>query len=128
MRPGPARRGSFPLLVLSLALLPAAVAGAAFFPGPESAYTRHFGFAAALGDFDEDGHPDVILGDTFLRVATGNGEGLFEIPPVPEVDPQDGISQVVVVDLDGDGHLDLAGPGAPPPVALGRGDGSFARL
>lgn len=91
--------------------------------------------AIALADVDEDGNPD-LLGthfNGFLRVQLGLGDGSFgpqmSGPRLPGVG-DGGFRHVLVEDLDGDGHADLAA--ADPSVSnvivlTGRGDGTFQR-
>jgi hypothetical protein len=82
------------LAVAVAAALPAAPASAVvtppwdpFFAGPATvadfgAATRPFGIAA--GDYDEDGHVDLVVGRTTGNVAfvKGNGDGTFQAPTV----------------------------------------------
>jgi hypothetical protein len=89
------------------------------------------------GDWDEDGHVDaacLIPSLPFVLLLPGNGDGTFGDPftglPFPLVagaDPQD----LIAIDLDGDGHLDLATANRADDsvsVFLGDGNGSFHAL
>ncbi len=96
----------------------------------------------ACGDFNEDGHPDLAVTthswwysgyyeswqhDPGLVVLTGDGSGGFTRTLTLEVEPV--LSDLISVDLNHDGHLDLVAnslyydPGYS--VLLGRGDGTF---
>jgi hypothetical protein len=84
--------------------------------------------AFAVGDFNEDGKPDLavdaVAGSNATIVFLGNGDGTFlQLPPIPNVG---GFIQGKVVDLNDDGHLDLVTCGnGNSTVYLGNGDGSF---
>jgi hypothetical protein len=77
--------------------------------------------SVATGDFNRDGNLDVAISIKFGGVAVllGNGNGSFQ----PEVDYSLGESDVVVVDFNGDGKLDLVTAGVY--LLLGNGDGTF---
>ncbi len=92
---------------------------------------------AAYGDFNGDGRLDVGSGDvlvcdsiscTFvLDLAFGLGDGTFETPGRADMgSPSD---DVAALDLDGDGHIDLAACGTSAGghvrIGLGLGDGTF---
>lgn len=108
---------------------------------PAVGYSEANAVAVATGDLDGDGHPDVVVGKEAateqaadaVDVLLGNGDGTLRAAvgyPVAL-----GISwSVAIVDLNGDGHLDLAvadGPGNLRNFAgevswlLGNGDGTF---
>src|SRR5258706_3489486 len=74
----------------------------------------------AVGDIDQDGKPDLVLGSydgtTWLR---GNGDGTFGASNVVGSDPADFI---VVADLNGDGHPDVVGGAR---LYAGHGNGTF---
>lgn len=88
--------------------------------------------SVAAADLDEDGNPDIIVGnwDTTISVFLGNGEGNFGAPITYSTGPAitGGETNLATSDFNGDGHVDLA-------VSLGnefrisffegRGDGSF---
>ncbi|NNF41610.1 MAG: VCBS repeat-containing protein [Phycisphaerales bacterium] len=79
----------------------------------------------ALADVDEDGILDLLVAHGSVDAVTlgrGNGDGTFQ--PVTTISA--GRHEVVVVDLDGDGHLDLAQPiDGGFARRLGNGDGTF---
>ncbi|MEQ8713193.1 MAG: LamG-like jellyroll fold domain-containing protein, partial [Cyclobacteriaceae bacterium] len=88
----------------------------------------------ALGDFDNDGYQDVLVGDGFTNqmiVMPNDGTGQFN-GTNQFVALTDAASDVAVADFDGDGYLDIASgmynftPEATEiAVALGNGDGTF---
>jgi len=84
----------------------------------------------AVGDFNGDGIPDLVLGDDFIIVTIllGNGDGTFTQGQTLE----DG-NFFAVADFNGDGILDLAVLDGNPGIAklsilLGNGDGTFSFL
>ena len=96
----------------------------------------HLYIVPALGDFDEDGHLDLIAlgggnGPSGVTVYFGDGRGAFA-SPVFVNGFQEAPADATVADLDGDGALDLAiynsvnlfGSGGIV-VRFGHGDGTF---
>jgi hypothetical protein len=86
---------------------------------PEGAY------CIALGDFNNDGKPDLVVtdGDGFT-VSLGNGDGTFQKPMFHST----GLSYyLAVADFNNDGNLDIvvANVASTVSVYLGRGDGTF---
>jgi hypothetical protein len=84
----------------------------------------------AVGDFDEDGTPDLAIpapDQRAIYVFFGNGDGSFRQGPVlPYSGPFAGVD-IVARDLTGDGHLDLAlATGNLVQVFFGSGLGSFS--
>jgi hypothetical protein len=84
---------------------------------------------AAIGDINNDGHPDVIVTDTPNSVVfplLGDGTGHFNPAPIVA----SGASPVLgkLYDLNGDGNLDLLvqGNDGYSLIYLGKGDGTFA--
>ncbi len=68
----------------------------------------------AIGDFDLDGHPDIVLGETAaggrLFMLSGNGKGNFSEAPLDFDDggsPWSPLTAIVPVDIDADRDLDL---------------------
>ena len=82
----------------------------------------------AVGDFNEDGKPDLVVatiaGPQSNIVLLGNGDGTFrQQPPTPN---SSGFFHAAVVDLNGDGHKDLVlAENGGISVSMGRGDGTF---
>jgi hypothetical protein len=86
----------------------------------------------AVGDFNEDGHPDVVAigspGDgaaSSMTVLLGKGDGSF---PTQTNFAWDGAGPIAVGDWNGDGHADLAvanGVGGTVEITLGDGHGNF---
>jgi hypothetical protein len=83
----------------------------------------------AVGDFNGDGNPDIILINNFssggrAQVYLGNGKGGFSKGSTPEISA---FSLCVVVgDFNNDGKLDLAVGGENTlDILLGKGDGTF---
>jgi hypothetical protein len=73
--------------------------GFSFIASVAPAYSSH----PVLGDFNEDGHADVVFSGAYLM--TGNGDGSFE-PPVQVA--SGGNLRATAARLDADPHLDLA--------------------
>jgi hypothetical protein len=98
--------------------------------GPPTPYrTGHYPYGLAIGDLNEDGHPDLIVandGDTTVTVLLGLGDGRFA--PGVSVPLRSAVGGVTVGDVDLDGHLDvlamLTGVDEVS-ILFGRGDGSF---
>ena len=83
--------------------------------------------AAAVGDFNGDGIPDLAVCDYpgTVSILLGNGDGTFQTPRVINTNAGPTYS-IAVGDFNGDGLLDLAVGGADlVSVLLGNGDGSF---
>lgn len=93
----------------------------------------------AVGDFDEDGVPDLAVVGWWswashpvpnVSVLLGNGDGSFGIPATLDDDTWSWSWSLAVADLDGDGHLDLAvgDDERGLDLFLGKGDGTFHRF
>jgi hypothetical protein len=104
---------------------------------PRSDFGSGFSFGLAYGDFDRDGHLDlVVAGENGLGVLLGHGDGSFA-PPAGDSFGQ--ANSVVVADFNHDGLSDLVvgyqltySQGTPTAaqlgILLGHGDGSFAAV
>ncbi|HXU13144.1 MAG TPA: VCBS repeat-containing protein, partial [Candidatus Binatia bacterium] len=110
-------------------------AGDGTFQGPAQAHADRYSSDLALGDLDHDGIPDLVYAavrDNEISVSLGIGDGRFG--PESFFPVGDGPSAVVLADLNGDGHLDIAvanGDQYPDlqddnvSVLLGHGNGAF---
>ena len=88
----------------------------------------------AVADINGDGKLDLIVTDQcesnsicntgFLAVLLGNGDGTFQSPLTSAVPSPQSVSQLILADFNGDGHLDVAS-GAGNFLLLGNGDGTF---
>jgi hypothetical protein len=86
--------------------------------------------AVVAGDFTSDGKPDLVVANggnaPALQVLVGNGDGTFTAGTHIGIGPS--ISQLVAVDLDGNGQLDVvAAMSSTVAVFPGNGDGTFQR-
>lgn len=85
----------------------------------------------SIGDLDEDGLPDLLIGDYYggtITVAIGNGSGAFLESSLVSA-PGD-VFAVTLADLNGDSRLDIIASsysGSAALVAFGRGDATFRR-
>jgi hypothetical protein len=82
----------------------------------------------AVGDFNHDGKPDVVVANQTagVTVLLGNGDGTLQ-PPVEYPGNSSGSVLLTVADINGDGNLDVvtANYGDSISVFLGTGTGAF---
>jgi hypothetical protein len=101
------------------------------FKAPLASATGGSPHTVAVGDFNGDGKPDLVLGDNFnasIDVLLGNGNGTFGPPSVLKVGiPGSVVETPVVADFNGDGKQDIALTTDLGDVAVfqGNGDGTF---
>lgn len=86
------------------------------------------GFYPAVGDFNEDGIPDVAIPDTdhSVTILLGNGDGTFTRGTSPTTLLENGA--IAVADFNSDGHMDLAvadQESETVSILLGDGHGGF---
>ena len=80
---------------------------------PHLALGNDFPQGIAVGDFNEDGHQDVMVGGAngtnLLSLFLGDGAGHFGAPSHPTIAPSSGgaVADITAGDWNGDGHLDL---------------------
>ncbi len=116
--------------VLAAPTLGAAVARLDW-PNPQRIATSNLTQAVALGDFNEDGIPDVATtGGTYaqpLVILLGNSDGSYTTAPALSL-PTFFLGSIAVADFNGDGKQDLALLDAAANaviILLGNGDGTF---
>ncbi len=104
---------------------------------PAAAFnTGSFPFGIAVGDLNGDGILDLAVTnimDSSVSVLLGNGDGSFNTLPPIDIGVPIGPAGIVIADLNGDGHADLAmstgiSNGDTVTVLLGNGDGTFQPL
>lgn len=83
-----------------------------------------------LADINNDGFDDYVVSGYFvgaIKVGLSNGDGTFRLYS-QSIDAPGGFNDTRLVDLNGDGHLDLVNDSSTGIYrALGNGDGTFAR-
>ncbi|MFJ8159449.1 FG-GAP-like repeat-containing protein [Streptomyces sp. NPDC096136] len=90
-----------------------------------------FPASVGVGDFDEDGKPDLATANTNtnnVAVVLGNGDGTFGAATRFGLAGGTGPQGIAAADLNGDGHLDLVTSNSSTgtlSVLLGDGDGGF---
>jgi uncharacterized protein YjdB len=79
----------------------------------------------AVGDFNEDGFPDVaaVYPSYTLSIYLGKGDGSFTAGATYPDGPE---GPLYVADINGDGHLDLLSLTNGPFLYYGKGDGTFS--
>ncbi len=103
-------------------------AGGIFDAARTIAYGSAPAYALAIGDVSGDARPDLVIGDAqgVVHRLLNDGSGTFT--PAPPLQAGAGLRSLVLVDLDRDGHLDIATANTGDDsvsVFLARGDGSW---
>jgi FG-GAP-like repeat len=117
------------LLVSGAAATGATGAGPSFAAGPPLPLGPTPG-AAAVGDFNGDGSPDLAIANpnyyrSDVRALLNDGAGHFRLAPGSPLKAGDEPRSVVATDFDGDGKLDLAVASQKVRILLGAGTGQF---
>jgi len=103
--------------------------GGGFTAAPGSPIQEPNGGFVAVGDFNGDGHSDLVV--TGLVVLLGDGTGKFTVASSPQIAlPGQPAGSVAVADFNGDGRSDIAlcDSGGKVMVLLGDGLGGFLRI
>ncbi len=104
------------------------------FTAPVTYATDRSALQITVGDLDGDGRSDLVAATftdalhTIIYSFIGRGDRQLAAPISQLIELTDGVSQLALGDLDGDGVLDLALTGRGSYVMHGRGDGTFTDL
>lgn len=95
------------------------------FEPPRTAYGGELAHRVVVGDFNEDGRPDALVGnaDDRLVLLPGRGDGTFEAPQFVPIFYQNAVD-LDIVDADRDGHLDVVVVIGDDAVQILHGDGT----
>lgn len=87
-------------------------------------------YACELGDLNEDGNLDLVVGNDTApsRVMLGSGTGTFELKGT--LGAPTSVRSVTIAEVDGDGHLDvlMTCRGRPNQIFFGDGTGGFPQV
>lgn len=81
------------------------------FAGPQTIAPWTAGNPVAAVDVDGNGHPDVVANGNNLSVILGRGNGSYDRPWLYPTALTDSYHTTYAIDMNGDGRLDLVGPG-----------------
>ncbi|MFD1956636.1 FG-GAP-like repeat-containing protein [Paenibacillus thailandensis] len=93
-----------------------------------------FPLPPTIGDFNEDGNADMLVGsqaggtsEENPHIALWTGDGDWSFAPSPPYSARSEVTALAAEDFNGDGHLDAVSghPGSAPELWLGNGDGTF---
>ncbi len=84
-----------------------------------------FPLSITVGDFNGDGHQDLVAGGSTVVILLGQGDGTFQA--AQDITVGGPVFSVTVSDFNGDGQQDLAtgNNAASVSILLGQGDGTF---
>jgi hypothetical protein len=116
------------LLAATFLFTPTLSAQTISFNSPESYLAPSVSFA--IGDFNNDGKPDIVSGANAVVLLAGHGDGSFANPVSIATGPSGAVAGAIVVgDFNHDGSLDVAiafySSSGSVMVLLGNGNGTF---
>jgi hypothetical protein len=102
--------------------------GGAFYDSHWFSTTSNRSVDVAVGDFSDDGIPDLVTAGGTLEFHIGHGDGTFDAPTAYSTNANEHTG-VAVADFNGDGKLDAVvseGDTGTVSLLLGNGDGTFS--